>query len=174
MNRDTDRQGQLHRQTGTVTHRRTGKLETVRQGQGQKRTETGTQTVRDRATNGQGKGHKRTWTGISTWTWTTLTNNFKKNKSAESVNFHKILQNWILSADALFKFKNKRSSVKLTFLKRKISAVPFINGSTDNGLINGQRKLCPALVTSCSYTLQKIRNMGDYYILNLWMIRDFS
>ncbi len=30
----------------------------------------------------------------------------------------------------------------------KISAVPLINGSTDNGLINGQRKLCPALATA--------------------------
>jgi hypothetical protein len=28
-----------------------------------------------------------------------------------------------------------------------MSAVPLINGSTDNGLINGQRKLCPALAS---------------------------
>ncbi len=67
-------------------------------------------------------------------------------KSVESVKFEKILENRILSVDALSKLKNKRSSVKLTFSNCKISAVPLTNGSTDNGLINGQRKLCPALL----------------------------
>jgi hypothetical protein len=43
--------------------------------------------------------------------------NLQKNKSVESVKFSKILQNRILSADALYKLENKRSSVKLTFSK---------------------------------------------------------
>jgi hypothetical protein len=40
-----------------------------------------------------------------------------KNNSVESVKFWRILQTPMLSADALSKLKNKRSSVKLTFLK---------------------------------------------------------
>jgi hypothetical protein len=47
---------------------------------------------------------------------TTLTDNLPK-KSVESVKLSKILQNQILSADALNKPKNKRSFVKLIFSK---------------------------------------------------------
>jgi hypothetical protein len=57
-----------------------------------------------------------------------------------------ILEYCLLSVDVMFKFKNKHSSVTLTFKKWKISVVPFINGSTDNGLFNRQRKLCTTLL----------------------------
>jgi hypothetical protein len=69
----------------------------------------------------------------------------QKIRALKALSFKKILENRILSVDAFSKLKNKHSSVKLTFSKCKISAVPLTNGSTDNGLINGQRKLCPAL-----------------------------
>jgi hypothetical protein len=65
-----------------------------------------------RWTEGQGQEQvqeqRRTGTDID---------HLQKNKSLESVKFSKILQNRILSADALYKLKNKRSSVKLTFSK---------------------------------------------------------
>jgi hypothetical protein len=66
----------------------------------------------------------------------------------KALSFKKTRQNIILSVNVINIFKNKRSSIKLTFSKWKISTVPLINGSTDNGLINGQRKLCPALSNS--------------------------
>jgi hypothetical protein len=110
-------------------------------------------------TDGQGQGHRGAGTQRDRERDTTQTDmdmntdmdidNFNKQltiyKCVESVKFSRILENQILSADTLNKFKNKRSFVKLTFSKRKISALPSINGSTDNGLFNGQRKLCPAL-----------------------------
>jgi hypothetical protein len=94
--------------------------DTKRQGKGHKETGKGTQRDRERDTKRQGKGHKRTRTGIQTRTSTTLTDNLHKNKSVESVKFkHKIRQNRILSTDALYRFKNKRSSMKMTFSKWK-------------------------------------------------------
>jgi hypothetical protein len=55
-----------------------------------------------------------TQTRIGTWkhAWTTFSDNLQKNKSIKLI---KIQVNWILSADAFFKFKTKHSSVKLTF-----------------------------------------------------------
>jgi hypothetical protein len=38
-----------------------------------------------------------------------------KYKSVESIKGNKILEYCILSADVIFKYKNKRSSIKLTF-----------------------------------------------------------
>jgi hypothetical protein len=70
----------------------------------------------------------------------------------------------MLSVDALSKLKNKRSSVKLTFSKCKVSAVPLTNGSTDNGLINGQRKLCPALKKTMVKNLRQVY-LYEYFTL---------
>jgi hypothetical protein len=69
---NTVRQGQGHRRTGTgmQTDR-----DTVRQGQGYRWTGAGTQRDRERDTNGQGQE-------IST-----LMDNLQKNKSVESVKF---------------------------------------------------------------------------------------
>ncbi len=41
--------------------------------------------------------------------------NLQKYRSVKSVKLKRILENWILNPDASYKFKNKRSSVRLTF-----------------------------------------------------------
>jgi hypothetical protein len=46
-----------------------------------------------------------TLTGKPTGTWTTLTDNLQKNKSVESFQLNKILENCILSAPAIFKIQ---------------------------------------------------------------------
>ncbi len=43
----------------------------------------------------------------------------KKNMSVENVQFNKMLKILILDADVIFKFKNKSSSVTLTFKNEK-------------------------------------------------------
>jgi hypothetical protein len=95
--------------TGTQTDRH---RDTDGQAQGHRRTGTGTQTDRD--TERQGQGHKGTGKGTQMDTDTDIGNfngQLAKNKSVESVKFYKILQNRILSVDALSKPKNKRCSV---------------------------------------------------------------
>jgi hypothetical protein len=136
--RDRDASGQRHKWTGTRTETHMDsdrKRETDRQGY--KRTWTRTQTDRD--VDGQGQGHIVTGKGTQTDRDTDLdiaNYNGQLKKKRWKVIFFKNWQNRILSANAINRFKYKRSSLKLTFSKWKISAVP---------LIDGQRKLCPAL-----------------------------
>ncbi len=98
MDKDRDTDGQRLRRTGIGTQTNRNRdiggqdTDTGRQGQGHKRTRK------------EGKGHKRTRTGKRTWTWTIFTDNLQYNKSVGLISF-KILQNWVLSVDAYFKFK---------------------------------------------------------------------
>jgi hypothetical protein len=132
--RDTDGHGQAHRWTkkGTQMDR---DRETDGQKEGEGERDTQTDRKRDRDTDRQGQGHRRTGTGTQMdsghrWTRTqtdmdrdmdTDIDNYNgqltKNYSIESDRFLKILQNSILSANAINRFKSKHSSVKLTFSK---------------------------------------------------------
>jgi hypothetical protein len=105
-------QGQRYKRIGTGT-----------------RTDTGGGTVtgtdrhalnRDRNRDTNGQGHKQTRAGKAT--------------QADSGQFLKILTKLNFNCHALNKFNNKHSSVKFTFLKLKMSAVPLINRSADTDL----------------------------------------
>jgi hypothetical protein len=101
-NRDTDGHGQGHRQTGTRT-------QTDRDADGQvwrhKGTGKGTQMDTDRNMNKDIDNYNGQLFFL------------QKSRALKALSLQKIRQNIILSAYAINRFKNMRSSVKLTFSK---------------------------------------------------------